>query len=152
MPVPEDDIVCRFVREQDWNTRDNKPKSGAFKQPCLSVWHVGRLQARNVQVEDLRLKHLEGVGQAHHTAGDYLRLAIEVAECEGTEFQVRVEWRTEDKYVEETWRPWRYAHVQVEALEGPGNFPLEFRRRLAINARKLVPPDKFLNPDNQNLS
>ena len=70
-----------------------------------------------------------------------MRFAAEAAESEGTPFQVTVEWRHENEYVTEPWRTWAYAHVQVEAIEGPPNFLLEFRRLLAINAQYLVPPD-----------
>lgn len=31
MPVPEEDIVCRFVRSKDWNKPERRPKAGAFK-------------------------------------------------------------------------------------------------------------------------
>ena len=58
-----------------------------------------------------------------------------------TPFQVQVEWRPEDKYVDEPWRRWRDAHVQVEAIEGPVKFLVEFRRLLALKSRFSVPPD-----------
>ena len=141
MPVPQDDIICRFIRPSDWDKRDNKPSQRAFRQPGLSVWHIGRLLERDMSVEDLQIEHLVGYGQAHHTDGDYLRFAADAAEAEGTPFRVQVEWRPEDHYVAEPWRPWAYAHVQVEAIEGPPNFLLEFRRLLAVNARYVIPPD-----------
>ncbi len=141
MPVPEDDIVCRFIRPDDWSNRDKRPRPGAFKQADLSVWHKGRLSERDVLLEDLRIGHLAGCGQAHHTVADYLEFARKAAQCEGRPFQVQIEWRPEDQYVEEPWRPWRDAHVQVEAMEGPGKFLVEFRRQLALNLRFSVPPD-----------
>lgn len=152
MSVPEDDILCRFVREKDWSAKENRPRPSAFRETGLSLWHVGRLLEHNVQVEDLRLKHLEGVGQAHHTAGQYIKFALEVAQETNKPFPVSVEWRPEDEHVTEPWRKWRYAHVQVEVADESKNFDTLFRQKLAQNARKLVPPDKFLNPDSQNLS
>ena len=94
-----------------------------------------------MSLEDLRIAHLAGCGQAHHTVGDYLRFATEAAESEGVPFRVQVEFRSENEYVAEPWLLWAYAHVQVEAIEGPPNFLLEFRRLLALNARYVVPPD-----------
>lgn len=94
-----------------------------------------------MSLEDLRIAHLAGYGQAHHTTGDYLRFAAEASESEGVPLRVQVEFRPENEYVVEPWRLWAYAHVQVEAIEGPPNFLLEYRRLLALNARYVVPPD-----------
>ena len=141
MPVPPDDLLCRFIRPGDWSRRENRPRPGAFKQPALSVWHVERLRAQGAAPEDLRLEHLRGCGQAHHTAADYRILAIEASIADGMPFQVQVEWRPEDQYVSEPWRPWANSHVQVEAIEGPPDFLAEYRRRLALTTRWSVPPD-----------
>ena len=142
MPVPADDIVCRFINpgRNTWNPNLNQPTQRAFKQANLSVWHQGRLKGRGVALEDLLIDNLAGYGQAHHTAGDYLEFALQAACDAGTPFRVRVEWRPDDVFVGVPWRRWRYAHVQVEAMTGPADFPLEFRRLLAANARALVPP------------
>ena len=141
MPVPLDDTLCRFVRPQDWSKRDNRPKAGAFKQAALSAWNVESLQAQSVRVEDLQVEHLVGSGQAHHRVSDYMELARRASEVENVPFSVQVEWRPEDEYVSEPWREWRYAHVQVEAVEGPEQFLGEFRRILAQNSRYLAPPE-----------
>lgn len=141
MPVPPDDILCRFIRPDDWSSQNGRPRPGAFKQASLSVWHKDRLLERQVSLEDLRIGHLTGCGQAHHTAGDYLQLALTAAQTEGTPFQVQVEWRPEDECVEEPWRRWAYAHVQVEATEGPPKFLKEFRWLLTLHTRVVVPPD-----------
>ena len=146
MPVPHDDIVCRFIRPQDWSRRDNRPRPGAFKQAGLSVWHQGRLCERNIALTALCILHLTGYGQALHAAGDYLAIARESALDTGLPFQVQVEWRPEDEYVAEPWREWRYAHVQVEATEGPSNFLAEFRDRLAHSTRAAVPPEPQRQP------
>lgn len=142
MPVPVFDILCRFVRPKDWSKTDNRPKPAAFKQADLSVWHKDKLLARHVRLEDLRIEHLTGYGQAHHTTGDFLQFATEAGQIENCEFSVQVEWRPEEKYVAEPWRRWNYAHVQVEAVEGPKNFLVEFRRKLSLNARVVIPPDR----------
>ena len=140
MPVPQDDRLCRFIRPRDWNKGTGRPSQRAFAQPGLSVWHIGRLLESGVSLGDLQIEHLAGYGQAHHTAGDYERFASEAAEEQDTPIQVRVEWRPEDQYVAEAWQPWAYAHVQVEAIEGPPGFLLEFRRLLALNARYVAAP------------
>ena len=140
LPVPTDDIVCRFIRPADWNKRDNRPKSAAFKQPGLSVWHSGRLRDNGASLESLQIEHLGGSGQAHHAAGDYIQFAAEAARLVNTAFRVQVEWRPEDEYVAQPWRQWNYAHAQVETIEGPPNFPPEFRDLLARNCRHQSPP------------
>lgn len=142
MPVPNSDIVCRFIKpdRNTWNSNLNQPKQRAFKQAGLSVWHQERLGANGVNLQDLLIENLAGYGQAHHTAGDYLKFALQAAKSENVCFQVQVEWRRGDRYVNPAWRQWSYAHVQVEATKGPPDFPLEFRRLLAANARSVVPP------------
>ncbi len=141
MPVPEADTLCRFVRTRDWSRRDNRPKPGAFKQHWLSVWHTNILARNGVVLTTLCIGSLEGSGQAFHTTGDYIRIAAEAAAIEQTPFTVQVEWRTEDEFVGEEWRQWRYAHVQVESVEGPGDFLPEFRRQLALQTRSVVAPE-----------
>ena len=105
------------------------------------MWHLESLQSHGVRVEDLRVEHLAGAGQAHHRVSDYIELARRASEVEGIPFSVRVEWRREDEFVSEPWRLWGYAHVQVESVEGPEQFLGEFRRILAQNSRNVVPPD-----------
>ena len=141
MPVPVEDNVCRFVRAQDWSSRDNRPRPGAFKQDGLSVWHRDRLLSRHVQLEDLRIESLAGCGQAHHRVSDYLDFAQVASEEAGTPLAVQVEWRPDNEYVAEPWRRWRYAHVQVEAAEGSPQFLAEYRWLLAVNSRHVIPPD-----------
>ena len=140
MPVPPDDIVCRFINphRSSWNNNLNVPTQRAFKQVGLSVWHQERLRQQNAEFEDLLIENLAGYGQAHHRVGDYSALALQVAQEEAVPCQVQVEWRPDA--VTEPWRQWRNAHVQVEATEGPPDFPLEFRRLLAASARVVIPP------------
>ena len=145
MPVPLDDVVCRFISPMHWSARENGPREGAFKPPSgqadISVWHQGRLLERNARPEDLLIENLAGFGQALHRARDYTELAIEVSENSGEPFEVQVEWRPEDEYVELPWRRWRYAHVQVEAIAGPPQFLRRFRKLLTVNSRVVIPPD-----------
>ena len=134
-------MVCRSIRPMHWSRRENQPREGAFKQEGLSVWHNGRLLERDVRLEDLLIENLVGFGQAHHRAGDCTDLAREVSEKSGEPFEVQVEWRPEDEYVEPPWRQWRYAHVQVEAIAGPAQFLRRFRKLLTVNSRVVIPPD-----------
>ena len=123
MPVPQDDMLCRFVRPRDWNQGTGRPSQRAFAQPGLSVWHIGSLLERGVSLEDLRIEHLAGYGQAHHTTGDYLRFAAEAAESEGTPFQVTVEWRHENEYVTEPWRTWGLRPCSSGSHRRPSQLP-----------------------------
>ena len=138
MPVPNDDVVCRFISpsRKTWSREENRPKQQAFKQEGLSVWHQGRLSAHGVSLDELLIENFTGYGQAYHKAGDYLEFARRVAKKESCE--VQVEWRPEE--VPDSWRRWKYAHVQVEATKGPPSFPLEFRRLLALCTRSVVSP------------
>ncbi len=141
MPVPPDDMLCRFISPMHWSTRENQPREGAFKQEGLSVWHYGRLLENDVRLEDLLIENLAGFGQAHHLAGDYTDLAREVSEKSGEPFEVQVEWRPEYEHVGRPWHRWRYAHVQVEAIAGPAQFLRRYRKLLTVNSRVVIPPD-----------
>ena len=138
MPVPLDDTVCRFVRPKYWKKSDNRPNQQAFKQKNLSVWNINKLNEYSVQIEELLIDNLTGYGQAHHTVRDYIVLALEVAREEDMLCQMHVEWRPEATSA--LWWQWCYAHVQVEAVEGPSDVPLELRRKLAANVRHVVAP------------
>lgn len=140
MPVPNADVICRFIRPDAryWNPKTNEPLQRAFKQVNLSVWHQERLRENGVALHELLIENLAGYGQALHTVQYYLELASIIEQEEGEPFQIQIEWRPDE--VTKPWWQWRYAHVQVEVSEGPGDFPLEFRRRLAANAQVVVPP------------
>ena len=102
--------------------------------------HQSHQLERNSRLEDLLIENLAGFGQALHRARDYTELAIEVSENSGEPFEVQVEWRPEDEYVELPWRRWRYAHAQVETIVGPGQFTRRFRKLLTANSRLVIPP------------
>ena len=139
-PVPSDDVMCRFIKPEQgkWNTNLRLPLQRAFKQDDLSVWSKNKLRTQNAEPADLLIDNLAGHAQAYHRAQEYLDYAEQVAQDEGIEYEVQVVWRP-DK-VDPPWYRWKDAHAQVEALEGPRDFPLEFRRRLAANAKCVVPP------------
>jgi hypothetical protein len=139
-PVPSDDVMCRFIKPEQgkWNTNLGLPLQRAFKQDDLSVWSKNKLRTQNAEPADLLIDNLAGHAQAYHRAQEYLDYAEQVAQEEGIECEVQVVWRP-DK-VDPPWYRWKDAHAQVEALEGPRDFPLEFRRRLAANAKCVVRP------------
>ena len=139
-PVPSDDVMCRFIKPEKgkWNTNLGLPLPRAFKQDDLSVWSKNELRTQNAEPADLLIDNLAGHAQACHRAQEYLDYAEQVAQEEGIECEVQVVWRP-DK-VDSPWYRWKDAHAQVEALEGPRDLPLEFRRRLAANAKYVVPP------------
>ena len=141
MVVPGSDIVCRFVRVQDWNFREGRPKTGAFKGADLSVWRVGKLRDNAVEPRALCIDTLDGAGEAHHMADDYLGYAQQ-ASTEELSFTVQVKSRTGEKHVWEAWRQWGYAHAEVEASIDHRDIPLKFRELLALNAREVREPSR----------
>ena len=108
----------------------------------MSVWHEGRLTECGVTLEELQLESLEDSGRAFHTVADYLELADEVEQKTGKSCELRIEWRSEDCNVLEHWRQWRYAHVQVEMMDGSRFLPPSLRNLLALKARRLDAPTK----------
>lgn len=141
MPVPDSDLLCRFIRLRDWSPSEGRPRPGAFKDRSgLSLWHLGLLEQRSASPEDLLIESLTGCGQAHHTAGDYRQSAADAAQLAGRPLQIAVEWRTERNFVSEPWWPWRYAHIQAETILGDDEVQIRFRRLLAIRARLIIPP------------
>ena len=90
---------------------------------------------------------------------DYWALAIEASIADGVPFQVQVEWRPEDQYVSEPWRPWANclrpsgSHRRPARLSGGvppparperapvGSAGLGFKQLLPVSP--LVPPLRF---------
>lgn len=140
MPVPGEDLICRFVKPENWSRRDHRPKAGAFKQVDLSVWHPESLYSRGARLEDLKIENLAGYGEAHHTVSDYGEAARTAGSGEQGQLDIVVEWRPECQYVREPWWPWRYAHAQVETLSDKDGLMTLFRRQLALTTRHAVPP------------
>ena len=139
-PVPSDEVLCRFIKPErgKWNADLGLPLQRAFKQDDLSVWSKDKLRDQDTEPADLLIDNLADHAQAYHRAQDYLDCAEQVAQEEGVDCKVQVVWRPEK--VDPPWHLWKDAHAQVEALEGPKDFPLEFRRRLAANAKYVVAP------------
>lgn len=132
------DILCRFIRTKDWSTNFKRPTPQAFKQAGLSVWHKGWLDQRSVSLESLRIDSLEGAGQAHHAVEDYHRLADQLA--------LQVEIKHTPENVLPQLKRWKDAHYDVY----PGDIPTvgmvlpqKLRNLLTVNAKVLIPPDKY---------
>ena len=144
MQVPLDDSVCRFIRRRDWSTTHDKPKARSLKYKQLSVWHEARLKSQGATLNDLQFGSLEGSGQINLSVRDYFDVAKKVSSRLIDPVRVQVKWRPDDQFVTADWRPWRYAHAQVE-LVGTiwEHFPPAFRDLLIIVAKRkqaLVPP------------
>ena len=141
MPVPEEDIVCRFVRSKDWSDSEQRPKPGAFKDVSLSVWHPACLQAHGARLEDLQFDSLARTGQAHYAAGDFSRTARKVeaeAVGESGKLDVTAEWSPET--VVEAWKRWAFAHMEVRTEMDCRKLWAAFRRALCTSARKVIAP------------
>ena len=153
MLVPEEDIVCRFVRSKDWSIDQRRPKPAAFKQVDFSVWHPARLEAQGARLEQLQFGTLARTGQAHYTVGDFCRLASEVeAEAERSgetgKLDLMVEWSPDT--VLEAWKRWADAHIEVRTEMDCKTLLVRFRRALCFSARMVIPPP--LNPDPESLA
>ena len=117
MLVPSTHILCRFIRESEWSTETKMTKAKALKPKDMSVWHEGTLIAQKATLENLKFDSFKGAGQFTLTVQEYLDIAHGAASKLKRPFEVQVEWRPEDQYVPEPWRPWREAHAQVEMIE-----------------------------------
>ena len=147
MAVPVDDIVCRFIRPQDWSATSSKPKQGLMKQPIQSVWHEEKLVPHGANVSDLRIESLAGSGHFSLSVREYKDIASSVSSriTDAEKFEIEIEWRPEDEFVKEPWRQWRDAHAQLEKIaDCQSNFPIEFRKLVIIMAGRkgsIVPPE-----------
>lgn len=151
MPVPPNDVVCRFIDPIHWIKRDKCPNETAFKPPKekhLSVWHEGLLQEHNVSVHDLKIEGLSEHGHVCHSVRTYLEVAQEASQDKpkqprATRIQVEVEFRPEEEFVDLPWRKWDYAHCQVEATVGPQRLTGRFRKLMAARSKHAIPPPVF---------
>jgi hypothetical protein len=151
MPVPQDDMVCRFINPIHWSKREEGPREGAFRPPegeHLSVWHEGRLSATKVSIDDLKIEDLSGHGHVCHSTKTYLEVAENSSKPskeapKPTPIEIQVEFRPEDADVDMPWREWNYAHCQVEATVGPMQLTRRFHRLMAAKSKKhATSPDK----------
>ena len=141
MLVPGDDMLCRFISRENtkWSEANQRPRPAAFKEHNgISVWNVNELATREVEPGELAIGVLSGSGQAHHTAADYIEIALEATKRVAP-LTILVEWRPE---VEEAWRKWSYAHVQVEFQTFNDAAGVYFRQQLSQRVRHIVPPSK----------
>ena len=148
MSVPSRDVLCRFIKGQNdnWNVLTGRPRPGAFKdrrEPNFSTWNVVLLTLRKVQIEELMTGTFTGHGQAYLTVQDCLDAAKEAGEKKGTQFDVVVEWRPDE--VSPEFKPWSFAHVQVEYPPDQDlhSTVVEFRQLLATKSKDVVPPEKY---------
>ena len=148
MQVPPKDIICRFIRLDQWNAPESLPRAGAFKarNGVLSVWHCDKVHELGADLSRLCFGSLDGAGQAHHMAHDYVVNAQTVSQGHPLQFAVTVEWRNGAEYVHPEWSLWKPAHAQVETdsenreLRG---FPPRYRELMALGCRTAVPPGVF---------
>ena len=148
MPVPDNHIVCRFIKrsKSHWSTEKQRPKPKAFHGNIFSVWDRDALASMGSTLADLQFDNLKRTGQAQHFTVDYYRYADEVAREQNVGFAVQVEYRTGDDDVGELWYHWRDAHAQVEVIEQPPTFPYDFRHKLAKGCYIAIAPDGMESP------
>jgi len=143
LTVPDADSLCRFIRLQDWNPEEQRPKNSLFKarDQKLSLFHVDRVA--NITFDGKGLKALclgpfEGAGRAILSASVYRE---EAKRCE-VEVDAEVYFRPDD--VEPLWREWREAHVNVETTKCGKQFPGAYRAQLLsrLTSNNVDPPDE----------
>ena len=71
--VPDADSLVRFIRTEDWNPEEKRPKSSLFKatDQKLSLFHIVRVADIGSDIDELRFGSLEGAGQAIMRASVY---------------------------------------------------------------------------------
>jgi len=137
LTVPNDDWLCRFVKEDDWNYEDRRPFPIAFRASGrkLSLWHVDRVEQTGCPLQDLCINALVGAGEAHLRTGDCIDAATDV---DSPVFDPQVFWRPDA--VEPDWATWQLAHVHIEAVRGDASFPHTYRVALVLRANPVRPP------------
>ena len=83
MPVPNDEIVCHFIKQSDWSEVSKAPKAKSLKQKDMSVWHPGRLATQGATLDNLRFREFAGAGKLMLTPSDYFAIAEKVASKTG---------------------------------------------------------------------
>ena len=133
-----------------WSKRENAVREGAFKpeQPDdpnlivgLSVWDSTQLAAHNAGIQDLLIDALTGFGHVIFTVREIEQTGNTLSNPPPEPCEVKVEQRPADEYVDPPWRPWAYAHCQVEATRGPEKFNGRYRKLLTATAKgRATPP------------
>lgn len=139
--VPKHDTICRFIRPCDWSFAHNRPRNSVFGQTNPSAWNSDSLQARGVVLNELKICQFAQGGHAECTVQVYLDLAQEVTQETGELCDIRIVWRPDDTCIDEHWRAWWYAHVQIEMADGVSKLPVPLRWKLCLSDRvAAVPP------------
>ncbi len=144
MTIKPDDVVRRFIRPHKtyWDKEAKRPKQRAFHDKSgLSIWHHDELATMGASFDDLVIESLAGFGQAHHTIGDYYRLAQDAAQEKGTTFSIDIDWRPDT--VDPPWQQWRQAHMEIDIPPDPRGANTLLRQKLALNTVYASAPEGF---------
>ena len=144
MTIHTDDVVCRFIRPDKtyWHKEAKRPKQRAFHDKSgLSIWHHNELAKTGASFDDLLIESLAGYGQAHHTIGEYYRLAQDAAQKKSTNFSIHIDWRPDT--VDPPWWQWRRAHMEVDIPPDPRGANTLLRQKLALNTVYATAPEGF---------
>lgn len=144
MTIQTDDLVCRFIRphKRYWDREAQRPKQRAFfDRSGLSIWNGNQLANEGASFDDLRIESLAGYGQAHHTIGDYFRLAQDAADKKSATFSISITWRPDT--VDSSWCQWKLAHMEVDIPSDLRGADLLLRQQLALNTRLAIAPEGF---------
>lgn len=138
MPVPANDILCRFLDPAKWFHDDDRPAASAFRasKRKLSMWHRDRIVTNGSVLKDLCIDSLDGFGEGLLKTEDILDAATH---CLSPVFTPNAVWSPDD--VEPLWGAWRNAHANIESERGPVNFPDDFRLLLAQTCEVSRRPD-----------
>jgi hypothetical protein len=135
--VSEEEWICRFIEQGEWDDNLKQPTPGAFRASGreLSSFHVKTVQSLGSELKDLCIDRLESAGEA------CLQVKACIELCKGISpvFDPKVYWRPEK--VAPAWQRWKEAHVQIESERGNASFPMTYRSLLAENASHLRPPN-----------
>lgn len=137
--VSEPDVVCVFVRPQDWNSNKGEPRTTAFagREWSLSAWHCERVTGLGSQLSELAIDSLVGSKETLFTVGEFaealyapLDNSLNKGDLSSSDLEVSVVFRPEPEYVRPKWRTWADAHTQAEHNNGNNKFPPWYRLSL----------------------
>ena len=120
MGVPDDHILCRFVRSKEWSTNTNGPLNGAFKgirnkktlKAEITNWDKSLMAQRGANIESLRTGNLENHPHTVYLKPSDYKNAAEEAEREKQEpCRISIQYTPHSVAPEQT--PWAYAHLDV---------------------------------------
>ena len=138
MEVPNDYLMCRFIRPGEWDFESGEPFPAAFRASDnqLSLYHIETVVTLGSDMSELCFGSLSGAGEAHLRASDFPAAASENSNL--AHLNPKVVWRP-DK-VEPKWSKWEEAHAQVETSAGDDHFPHSYRVALVLKADPIRPP------------